>query len=81
MDFKTPKDLGDYLLYLDNNKTAYNSYFKWKKHVNFLDYTVSYGFVCEMCIYLHLETFYGMKKKVITDFNSYWNKGAQCKSP
>lgn len=81
MDFKTPKDLGDYLLYLDNNKTAYNSYFKWKKHVNFLDYTVSYGFVCEMCIQLHLETFYGIKKKVINDFNSYWNKGTQCKSP
>ena len=81
MDYNSPKNLSEYLLYLDSNKTAYNSYFKWKKHVNFLDYTVSYGFVCEMCIHLHLETFYGITRKVYNDWNSYWNKETQCKSP
>jgi alpha-1,3-fucosyltransferase len=44
LDFKSAKDLGTYLNYLDSNKTAFNSYFKWKKHVNFLDYTVSYSY-------------------------------------
>jgi hypothetical protein len=69
-DFKSAQDLAQYLIYLDSNKTAYNSYFKWKKHVQF--YTalnIHYGFspICDMCIYLHLEDFFGIKKKIIND--------------
>jgi len=30
-DFATPKDLADYLLYLNGNETAYNEYFEWRK--------------------------------------------------
>ena len=81
MDFKSPKELGEYLLYLDKNKTAYNSYFKWKKHVNFLKHTIHYGFMCEMCIHLNLESNLGMTRKVYNDWNSYWNKDTQCKQP
>ena len=33
LDFKTPKHLATYLIYLSKNKTAYNEYFKWKKYV------------------------------------------------
>lgn len=29
-EFKTPKDLADYLIYLNKNTTAYMEYFKWK---------------------------------------------------
>jgi alpha-1,3-fucosyltransferase len=29
-NFKTPKDLADYLVYLDRNQTAYLEYFEWK---------------------------------------------------
>jgi len=33
LDYKKPKDLADYLNYLNNNNTAYNEYFAWKKLV------------------------------------------------
>lgn len=78
LDFKSAKDLGKYLNYLDSNKTAFNSYFKWKKHVNFLDYTVSYAFMCEMCIQAHLDHYFEIKEKTIHDFDKYWNKKTQC---
>ena len=57
LDFESPRHLADYLLYLDQNKTAYNGYFKWKQNVKFHDEwsRVSQGFLCEMCIRLHLE--------------------------
>ena len=34
-DYKSIKDLSSYLIYLDSNKTAYNSYFEWKKYAKF----------------------------------------------
>ena len=81
MDFKTPRALSEYLLYLDKNSTAYNSYFKWKKHVKFLDKMISYGFICEMCIHLHLESFFGiLPRKTIRNYDLYWSK-RDCISP
>lgn len=69
-DFKSAQHLAEYLIYLANNKTAYNSYFKWKKHVNFYKalnpkHTLKYNFMCDMCIQLHLEDFFGIKSKII----------------
>lgn len=80
-DYNSPKELADYLNYIDKNATAYNEYFQWKKHVNFIDKMVDWGMICDMCIELHLEKFIGIKQQVITDFNSYWNKSKQCKVP
>ncbi len=31
-DFKSPKDLAEYLTLLDKNDALYNAYFQWKKH-------------------------------------------------
>ncbi len=31
-----------------------------------------------MCIQLHLDHHFGMKEKVINDFDAYWNRKNQC---
>ncbi|RTG89775.1 glycoprotein 3-alpha-L-fucosyltransferase [Schistosoma bovis] len=49
-DFNSVKQLADYLYYLDNNKTAYNEYFKWHNHgtVDFNTFTD-----CRLCMLAH----------------------------
>ena len=100
LDFKSPKKLADYLIYLSANKTAYNEYFKWKKYVkylnkndNLLDYfnksttTFSYdqnkitmaGYLCEMCIELHLEDHIKLKAKTIKNLNNLYGLNENCK--
>ena len=52
-DFKSPKHLAEYLLYLDKNDEEYMSYFLWKRH-----FTVTRGDIgirkvfCKLCNYL-----------------------------
>lgn len=84
MNYSSPKELAKYLMYLVMNKTAYNSYFNWKKHVKFddLNNRIIYNYedrdhhqqFCEMCIKLHLDSFIGNKKETILDLNKYWNQ-------
>ena len=78
MNFASPKHLAEYLKLVDSNITLFNSFFKWKKHVNFFNTIVSYGFICEMCIQSHLDHHFPIKQKVYTDFDKYWNKQTQC---
>ena len=83
MDFYSPKHLADYLNYLDQNQTAYNSYFKWKKYASVLKLRIG-GFVstlCSMCIYLQLENFIGIKSGQINDIEAYWGVNYNCKIP
>lgn len=71
LDFERPIDLANYLIYLGNNKTAYNEYFKWKRNVNIYDNNkiVNSGHLCEMCIQLHLEeNVQHVKKKRLDDY-------------
>ena len=69
MDFKSAKDLADYLVMLDKNDTAYNEYFSWKERY-YVDVPPSW--TCKLCAMLnndslprksydheYLETFYG----------------------
>ena len=72
-DFPTVKALGDYLLYLDKNDTAYNEYFKWKSKYR-LDNDIGWPFpdifVCEICKKLHTE--YNIKVyEHLSDFYSW----------
>ena len=78
MDYKGPKELADYLMYLDSNKTAYNSYFKWKKYAKFIDRMV-YDNFCDMCIQLNLENYVPIWKNVISDIGKLWSKSDNCK--
>lgn len=79
LDYKSQKELADYLNYLDSNTTAYNEYFKWKKYVKF-DREYIKNPICDMCIYLHLEDFYGVKKSIIDNIGTYWSIESNCKS-
>lgn len=63
--------------YLNDNMTAYNDYFKWKENVVFTGKPYKFSPICNICIFLHLEDFYGVKKQVITDLNKFWSK-KQC---
>ncbi|MFM7982248.1 MAG: glycosyltransferase family 10 domain-containing protein, partial [Candidatus Fonsibacter sp.] len=75
-DYKTPHDLANYLIYLSNNSTgAYNSYFKWKKHVKFLDNQIHVSQFCDMCIQLNLDRFFGSKQenRLMFDLDNKWN--------
>ena len=77
LDFPVPAELAKYLKYLQQNATAYNSYFAWKQHVTFKE---PVELVCSMCIALHLETHFGIKKGVVNNLGSYWSKN-DCKIP
>ncbi len=81
-DFESPRDLAKYLKYLDSNKTAYNSYFKWKQYVKFdTGFLSTMAPICDICIYLHLEDFFGVEKKIIQDSGYFTNIEKNCKNP
>ena len=80
MDFKSPKHLADYLIYLDKNKTAYNNYFKWKKHVSFHNILTGFNSICSMCVKLQLESYFGIENKIIENIGDHWSKSKNCKS-
>ena len=75
-DYKTVRELTNYLLYLSKNATAYNSYFKWKKYVNFLKEGLNS--FCDMFIKLHLESFYGVRQSVLSNIDEFYSYKSNC---
>ena len=74
MDFKTVKQLAEYLQYLDKNDTAYNEYFKWRKK-----YKVISGIgrsLCNICQWFVSNVSHGTK--VYNDLTEYWVKRGKC---
>ncbi|XP_041366045.1 alpha-(1,3)-fucosyltransferase C-like [Gigantopelta aegis] len=67
-DFKSPKLLAEYLLYLDKNHTAYVEYFKWRNHY-YVGTNESPG--CLLCKKLSNATAYA---NVYNDIYSWWHK-------
>ena len=74
-DYKSLEDLAKYLHYLQENRTAYNQYFEWKKY-----YTITgsgeFG-VCAECAAIknHLV----LKKSSMVDLEEFYNM-KQCRS-
>ncbi|KAM9977776.1 hypothetical protein ACTFIR_011648 [Dictyostelium discoideum] len=64
-DFKSPKELVDYIVYLSKNKTAYEEYFEWKKQpfpekfIEKYNRCIFYGADCRLCQYID-----NLKKKI-----------------
>jgi hypothetical protein len=81
LDFRTVKDLADYLRYLAENATAYNEYFKWKEFISVNTQPRIDTFVpfCDMCIYMNLERFYGIQPKVLADIGAFHGRRHNCK--
>lgn len=75
MDFKTVKQLAEYLQYLDKNNTAYNEYFKWRRKfkVTHNDIDVS---LCNICKSFNFKS--PLKPKVYDDLRAYWVEKAKC---
>ena len=75
MDFKTVKQLADYLYYLDKNNTAYNEYFKWrvkyKVFRNNLDLTL-----CQICKWYVSKS--PLEPKVYGDLATHWVGKGRC---
>ena len=63
--------------YLMNNETAYNEYFKWKKHFIVVDKidTSLKNSMCQLCAALNAEN---PKKKIYADINHWWRDLGHC---
>ena len=76
-DFRSPRDLADYLHVLDANSTLYNEYFRWK-----FDYAlVNHSYWCRLCGLLHVAS----EQHYVhwyTDYSQWWDgyRGRICES-
>ncbi|TMS36778.1 hypothetical protein L596_003862 [Steinernema carpocapsae] len=67
--FRSPKELAQYLQYLDSNEEAYNDYFKWQRYGEFVDTK----FWCRLCSILQQP-----KQKIYADIEQWWHSPNQC---
>ena len=80
LDYASAQELTNYLIYLNSNETAYDEYFKWKKYMSYNENHPRMGFLCEMCIQLHLEEYLGeIKRKSLDLINRRFNIYLNCK--
>ena len=73
MDFKTVKQLAEYLQYLDKNNTAYNEYFRWRLKYKVPDFSMIS--ICRICEGFDPEN---PPKPKFYDLTEYWVKEGQC---
>ncbi|GAU93793.1 hypothetical protein RvY_05678 [Ramazzottius varieornatus] len=80
-DFTTPKDLADYLFYLEATPGAYNEYFQWKEHWRVERRGVYSHSLCELCrrineIAAEPSTSF---HQIYVDMMKWWHQDGQCK--
>jgi hypothetical protein len=81
-DYASPNDLAQYLIFLDQNDTEYNKYFKWKNNIWFdkKDDIIEQAYLCEMCIKLQLERYTGgVSSTQIKNHNELMGLKSNCK--
>lgn len=71
LDFSSVENLARYLKALDENSSAYNRYFDWKKHYQ-VDSTTP---LCRLCEMLHNQS---LPSKVHWDLGSFWGAKENC---
>ena len=74
VDFKTVKQLAEYLQYLDKNNTAYNEYFKWRLKYKRSPY---HHPLCNFCRSLALKPDL-RETKIYHDLRKYWLEEGMC---
>nr|XP_053645981.1 alpha-(1,3)-fucosyltransferase C-like isoform X1 [Cherax quadricarinatus] len=70
LSFPTAKALADYLIYLNNNDTAYNEYFRWKRFHRIPGWSTNAKPFCDLCERLHTDNdtkVYNLKKWFVDD--------------
>ena len=90
-DFKTVRDLAEYLLQLARDSEKYLEYFKWKEdYRQILDikwiinpkkarvFKVDPGIMCNLCEYLHTSS---KSRKVIKHLKNLWGMKENCVNP
>ena len=73
LDFNTVKDLAEYLHYLDQNITAYNEYFKWRKRYRMGG---DWYFLCQFC--KKGSSLTGLQLKHNQDLTDFWVRQGKC---
>ena len=73
MDFKTVKQLAEYLQYLDKNNTAYNEYFTWRLKYKVYQDLLSF---CAVCRHFYPDNL--PETKVYQDLTEYWSQKGKC---
>ncbi len=78
LEFDSPHALANHLLYVASNSTIYNSFFEWKRYVQFNPTNLNRGFFCELCIQMNLNAFDKISNSKIDDF---WSRRSDCRLP
>ncbi|XP_076308598.1 glycoprotein 3-alpha-L-fucosyltransferase A-like [Tachypleus tridentatus] len=77
-DFKSPKDLADFLDVLDRNDSLYSQYFKWKEEYDVIPPTaIEHSYLCELCKRMNNQDIF---RKVYPDIRAWWERGG-CNAP
>jgi len=69
--FNSPKELAEYMIYLDKNDDLFNQYFLWKETGRF----VNTKFMCRLCTMVHLAPYFPMW---YSDANKWWKSEDTC---
>jgi hypothetical protein len=72
-DFRSPKELADYLLLLDKNDALYRKYFDWKKNFEVINRPLN-GW-CDLCEKLNDPT---QKRKSYENVAKWWYDDIPC---